>query len=844
MRAALSMLPAVLAGLLVPGPAAAHPPPMVPRDRIPAHLPPEIRRPIERLYSPNDAECTAAARALGEMGEAAAPAAPFLASVLSAHKSCPTPNAAADALVRIGKASTEPVIVTLQLAGMYGQQRACRILARLKDERAVPALVSAAADGIQVVEAHRALEAIGPPAKEYLLRAARDESPALRRRAVRSMPVFNEPDVQEALLALLQDPDLTVRRDALEALDAMDRRPAWVAAPAAVPPHPNLLAALKDPDPRVRRLALKIVADRSRDQALDYLAGAVGDPDPSVQIAAVEALARTRHEGAVGAIQRALESGDSLVRSAAVAALARTGGQAAVPLLVGLLRDPDAAVREKAAQALGAPGAPGRPEVTQALLAAMKDPDPLVRTRAVSALAEIGPDEAALETLTAALEDPDEAVRLGTVKALARMQKAGVGALLQALSNSRPEPRAAAADALGAIRDPRAAGPLLKALDDRAWNVRETALRALARMPEVPDLGPLRTVVRRRSPRNWAHAIEILARYKDKACLKEFAAAVMHYDRHVAAAAAQALGQLGADGADPLFQALKHPQGEVRHHAAKALAQMDVPGVKERLAAALGDADRTVREATASAVQQSPPRTRTPEMVAAILRANVRNVHDRSRDELVRIGGAAVKPTAALLRDADAEVRVAAVEVLGRIADPGVVEPLLGALGDRASAVRRAAARSLAKTREAKVVRALSRTLADEDCGVREAAARALGDLGDAAAVEPLLGALQDPDWHLRWVAAQGLGRLKDDRAAEPLADALKDRHWYVRRAAAEALGALADRRALLALIGALEDEHWYVRASALAALRTATGQDLAPDPKAWRTWLAKNGAG
>jgi hypothetical protein len=129
----------------------------------------------------------------------------------------------------------------------------------------------------------------------------------------------------------------------------------------------------------------------------------------------------------------------------------------------------------------------------------------------------------------------------------------------------------------------------------------------------------------------------------------------------------------------------------------------------------------------------------------------------------------------------------------------------------------------------------------DADC---TAAARALGDLGDAAAVEPLLGALQDPDWHLRWVAAQGLGRLKDGRAAEPLAAALKDRHWYVRRAAAEALGALADRPALLALIGALEDEHWYVRASAVAALRTATGQDLAPDPKAWRTWLAKNGAG
>jgi hypothetical protein len=91
----------------------------------------------------------------------------------------------------------------------------------------------------------------------------------------------------------------------------------------------------------------------------------------------------------------------------------------------------------------------------------------------------------------------------------------------------------------------------------------------------------------------------------------------------------------------------------------------------------------------------------------------------------------------------------------------------------------------------------------DGDVNVRVAAANLLGAIADAPAAERLTALLRDPDSNVRAAAARGLGRMQHWQSASQLAESLRDRTWKVRRDAALALrsigapGALFLRRAL-----------------------------------------------
>lgn len=158
--------------------------------------------------------------------------------------------------------------------------------------------------------------------------------------------------------------------------------------------------------------------------------------------------------------------------------------------------------------------------------------------------------------------------------------------------------------------------------------------------------------------------------------------------------------------------------------------------------------------------------------------------------------------------DAERDIRLAAIEALGKIGDLRAVEPLIAALQDSSWGVRQHAAAALGMIGDTRAVKPLTAAFKDSKKVVRKAAAEALKKIGLTAdpeaqawylvaleewdrvvdlgevALEPLIIALKEGEV----CAARAMGEIGDARAAEPLAAALKG-DYYVRKAAAEALG-------------------------------------------------------
>jgi len=216
-----------------------------------------------------------------------------------------------------------------------------------------------------------------------------------------------------------------------------------------------------------------------------------------------------------------------------------------------------------------------------------------------------------------------------------------IGALLirKALDHGETDVRAAAAEVLGEIKNPKAVVHLIEALRDEDAGLRWAAAKALGEM---------------KAPEAVSHLIQAL---KDE-------------DEAVRWAAARALGEMKAPEAVPhLIQALKDEDEAVRRAAVRALGEMKAPEAVSHLIEALRDEDRGLRRAAAEALGEM----KAPEAVPHLIQA---------------------------LKDEEEAVRWAAAESLGEMKAPEAVSHLIQALKDEEEAVRWAAADALGEWAE------------------------------------------------------------------------------------------------------------------------------------------------
>jgi HEAT repeat protein len=252
-------------------------------------------------------------------------------------------------------------------------------------------------------------------------------------------------------------------------------------------------------------------------------------------------------------------------------------------------------------------------------------------------------------------------------------------------------------------------------------------------------------------------------------------------------------------------------------------------------------------------------------------------------------GRAMVEHAISLLEDSSAQVRLAALDVIGGSGDPRAVDVARSVLERDSSPVVRATAiqvigRAGLEQREATLQKALSdpdpdvratavellvtgmggraahvvlRALSDGDERVWRAAVRSLADVPDhergvvwAAIVqcppdrrEELLSALEQaiperagslalehlmsPDPHERTLAVMVAGRSATPEAVRGLGSALQDPAAPVRRAAATALAALRRPSAIPALTGSLYDPDVEVRVEAVRGLSEIDDDDV-----------------
>ncbi len=320
---------------------------------------------------------------------------------------------------------------------------------RLKDARAVPAL-------IQTIETRSAL---------------------FRSHAAESLGQIGDRRAIAALVPLLGDADPGVRVNAASALEKLPD-------PNAVKP---LLALLRDEDADVRIHVIHALGAIGDQRAAEPLSAMLADPSTLVQVAAADALGQCGDERAVAPLLRMVRSTDETMKLKAISSLRRLKDTRAAQALLSMLHDPSDAVRQRVVDTLGHIG---DADVAQRLEGVLKhDRSEIVRVAAAKSLGEIR-DPGSVEALIDALQD-DFAVRCRAVVSLGMIgDESAVPAILAMLRNPAPEVRFHAAGALAELAPSNAAEQLRLIADDTNPMVRRGVAKALQKLgdPEADDI--------------------------------------------------------------------------------------------------------------------------------------------------------------------------------------------------------------------------------------------------------------------------------------------------------------------------------------------------------------------
>lgn len=193
-----------------------------------------------------------------------------------------------------------------------------------------------------------------------LMRMIREEGP-WRSAAVQALSDLGATGAEAALVPLLEDADVGVRRASMMALSVLDR-------PRAVKEFRRLL---RHEDAGVRSGPAWMLGVLEAAEAREELEALLSDPDPAVRGSALRALGALGAVDRISEIARAAEADELWMRQAAIDALEALRDPAAVKLLEGLLRHEDEDTCGRAAVALARMDARGSaPAVRKVLLRA------------------------------------------------------------------------------------------------------------------------------------------------------------------------------------------------------------------------------------------------------------------------------------------------------------------------------------------------------------------------------------------------------------------------------------------------------------------------------------------
>jgi HEAT repeat protein len=572
-------------------------------------------------------------------------------------------------------------------------------------------------------------------------------------------------------------------------------------APAAVEP---LLDMLDDSDYDVRMAAAKSLGLLKQEAAIPALRQAAErDSYPGVRAYATEAQAKLEEPADRGVLLRMTQDSDAIKQYLGAIGLLKRGDPTGIEVLGKLTSDENEPVQRIAASALcsGQVHAPANLLLTMA-----RSKNPYIRAGTAQGLSKLDGQQP-FQTLLAMADDEAAFVLYADDPELfGRPARANL--IVAEI----------ATEALASSRGPEAVEALLRQVHNRNSWISRAAARALASRTQLVDNETASSWAQDSSDRVREAAAELMGARRDPGMMNDLLALAEDSSTTVRAKALAALGQLGDERVvDQLISGLAYQDPIVQWGAAsglEAMAEQAVDILIERMnqadgaeapanaiwlldklgepeavrlvIAARGTGEPAIWQRVVTEAVEAGDRSITGSLIAALKNGNPR-VRECAIDGLAVLGGRdAVIPVAELMSDPDWEVRLTAASTLSRIG-PSAMDLMAAVFLEGNKNMRVGMASLLGRLQAPETVDALVQALQDPGRLVRANAAEALGRTGDPRAVNPLIQVMDDPDEDrgVRNNAAAALRRLDTPEALARV------RVWTLarRRAAARLAG-------------------------------------------------------
>jgi len=409
----------------------------------------------------------------------------------------PSPNIRSNAARTLGlmgsRGSTPYLLDMLQDEDAAVRATACEALGRIGDKISIEPLVLMIQDNVEKVQdqALAAIARFGKKATVPLLNALTRERDKFALRAfLKCLGRIGDPKSVSALISYLRSSYFIVRQSAVSALIQFG--------------------------PIVTRLLLPTLSYNTSD--IDCLKKDACDQEhPELQMRAIKALGGLEDHRAVACLKELVDTGLPDVQEAASQALFQIGcafwgrccalkvlaevaDASVVPQIVPSLKDDSSDVRFEAVRALGKVG--GAEAVQHLVRITRKDDRDFIRREAVRFLRTAGQGQAnILATALRGLKDSSRGVRVESARLLGGFQDAkSILPLLKAMADPHWSVRESAEIALLNFgRD--AAGLLIEALKSASWTTRLRAARLLGEIGAPEAVAPLENALARRGER-------------------------------------------------------------------------------------------------------------------------------------------------------------------------------------------------------------------------------------------------------------------------------------------------------------------------------------------------------
>jgi HEAT repeat protein len=416
----------IIVFMLFVGVAMAKAQTSIPKEEIPEYINKKVKDAILMLYSKKSDERAFGALYLGEGGSLSEPAIPFLIDLLNdaaeiyrnqltsfgqnvfhqyvSSNSFSPSEVASNALVKIGVASIEPLIASLEKLRVDTRWYAAKALIKFGQQAGAPLI-----NALQ----HRHFQA--------------------RWMAVYALGRIKDERAFEPLIAALKDENAFVKREVIETLERFkDNR--------AVEPIINELENMLEDN--------SLLADNRLAEGSGTTTTTMAELNLEVRKEAMFALGEFKDKRAVEPLSNALNNPIPEIRFAAACALAEFDDTRAVEHLIEALKRKDVlGSREVAAKHLGRLK---DIRAVEPLIYALNDRDRDVKIEAIISLQNIG-DLRSVEPLVNALNDKDKYVIEKVQGALEKIGKAAIEPLIEALKNKNSTIRNNAASTLNKI---------------------------------------------------------------------------------------------------------------------------------------------------------------------------------------------------------------------------------------------------------------------------------------------------------------------------------------------------------------------------------------------------------